>query len=333
MKRVRNPGKKRKRDKLDFIRRVVVHLSLIVLAACSLNSTPVEEPTPTPSTTPSLPPASTVPATPTEKATESPQLPPSPSPTTPVTDSADPPCTDTEGEVVGFSIDSPTMGELISGRIYIPPCYGTGEKEYPVLYLLHGLEASDEQWDRIGLDEAMDALLGEGGRPPFLVVMPRETSRGLPPENKYGEAIVKDLVPWVDEGYATEAKRGARAIGGLSRGGNWALRLGLTYWQTFAAVGAHSPPLFYGDLWKIPEWLDEIPEPHRPRLFLDMGEDDPYGEYTRRLVKTLTKGGIPHEWRLYPGGHGEAYWKDHLPEYLDWYSRTWVEVEIQDSIK
>ncbi|MFO8036454.1 MAG: alpha/beta hydrolase-fold protein [Anaerolineales bacterium] len=319
---------------MEFIRRVVVLIPLIALAACRPSGIQATEPSPSPPATHTLQAIPTISTEPAQKAAEDCGLPPSPTPTTPVAHPADPPCTDGEGEVVDFSIDAPTLGQPLAGRIYLPPCYREGEEAYPVLYLLHGLEASDEQWDRIGLDEAMDAMLDEGGMRPFLVVMPREPSRGLPPENKYGEAIVKDLLPWVDKTYATVARRDARAIGGVSRGGNWALRLGFKYWQTFAAVGAHSAPLFYGDLREIPEWLDEIPDPHRPRLFLDMGEDDPYGEYTRRLVALLEEEGIPHQWHLYPGGHEEAYWRDHLPEYLDWYSSTtWVKEKIRDSIK
>jgi enterochelin esterase-like enzyme len=330
---MRNPGKKRKRDKLDFFCRVVVMLSFTMLAACSLGGTPVRDPDPSPPANQTNPPVLPNTATPVEEATETPRSTPSPTPTIPVADPADPLCAESEGEKVAFSVDSPTLGGALTGKIYIPPCYGEGEEGYPVLYLLHGLEASDEQWDRIGLDEAMDAMLDEGKSRPFLVVMPREAPRGLPPENKFGEAIVKDLVPWVDDVYATKGGRDARAIGGLSRGGNWALRLGLKYWHVFSTIGAHSAPLFIGDLWEIPAALDDIPEPGLPRLFLDMGEDDPYGEYTRRLVALFKEEGIPHEWRLYPGGHGEAYWREHLTEYLKWYSQIWMDDEIQDSIR
>ena len=52
---------------------------------------------------------------------------------------------------------------------------------------------------------------------------------------------MKNLVPYVDTHYNTCAERDCRAIGGLSRGAQWALRIGLAEWQTFGAIGGSNP--------------------------------------------------------------------------------------------
>lgn len=333
LKWMRNPRKKGKRDKLDFPRWVVVFFLCSMFPSCSPRRTPEVQITSSPQATQTPPPSPTAFVSPTIQAAATPVRSPSPIPTTRGSQPDNPSCTDREGEIVDFVIDSRTLGEPLTGKVYLPPCYGEEGHPYPALYLLHGAEASDEQWERIGINEVMDTMLADGHLHPFLVVMPREPSWALPPENRFGEAIVEDLVPWVDEVYATKAAREYRAIGGLSRGGNWALRVGLQHWQLFSAVGAHSAPVFFGDLREIPAWFDEIPDSLLPQLYLDLGEEDPYGEYTRRLREMLTDRGIPHEWHLYPGGHKETYWRDHLPEYLRWYSSTWGEERLQDTIR
>lgn len=219
---------------------------------------------------------------------------------------------------------SSSLDGTMEGRIYLPPCYGAdGKERHPVLYLLHGVTANDGQWDQLGVDEEMNSLLAEGEIPPFLIIMPREPSWELPPENTFGEALVYDLIPWVDEHYLTRVDRRYRSIGGLSRGGNWALHIGAKHWQFFGAVGGHSAPVFFGDGRKIPQWLSSVPEEKLPRLYLDIGEDDQNLDSLQDLEHTLSDLGIPHEWYLYPGTHDETYWGSHLEDYLTWYASPW----------
>ena len=106
----------------------------------------------------------------------------------------------------------------------------------------------EDQWDRLGLDEAADAMIMANEAPPFLIVMPLEVNTY---EDIYTASFSKDLVeglvPWMDANYSTCAERTCRAIGGLSRGGAWALRLGFLHWDIFGSVGLHSTPPFTAD--------------------------------------------------------------------------------------
>jgi len=234
------------------------------------------------------------------------------------------PCLEEMGSIQFYSFPVHRTQDEISGRIYTPPCYDVnlGQK-YPTLYLLHGATETDSQWVDLGIDEQANVLINKGEIPPLIIIMPEENSWIPLPENPFGEHLVKDLIPWVDTHFQTRVGRENRAIGGLSRGGNWAVRIGFLNWGLFNSVGVHSSPLFYGDLERIPGWFEGIPQSKIPRIYLDVGGDDTNIENAADLEILLSDLGIPHAWHQYPGLHEESYWKAHLGEYLLWYSSGW----------
>ena len=211
-------------------------------------------------------------------------------------------------------------------RVYLPPCYAQHtEQRYPVLYLIHGQSYTDDQWDRLGADETADALIAAGEAPPFLIVMPRDRVWSQPTEDAFGQAVIEELLPWIDAHYRTMPAREYRAVGGLSRGASWAIHLGLSAWGSFGAIGAHSLPVFWTDLPHIRKWLDAIPPDSLPRIYLDAGDKErpQILRSARWFEELLTEKKIPHEWHLYPGYHEETYWQVHLEEYLRWYTHAW----------
>ena len=289
-----------------------------ILSACSRSITPEHGSIPT-FTPPSSAEESAIPlftTSPSNKAET-----PDPSASTPSPADL---CQEEAGTVLPYEI--PWKDELLTGRIYTPPCYGSeGERAYPALYMLHGATESDQQWDDLGLDEWADSLISGGDIPPLIIIMPREVTWIVLPENPFGDHLIKAVIPWVDANYRTLDDRAYRAIGGMSRGGNWAVRLGLLHWGLFGSIGAHSTPLFIGDLNRVPGWAEIIPAAKTPRILLDIGQDDNNLAEAERLHDALLDLGIAHDWRLYPGLHDEAYWRAHLEEYLKWYSEGWVE--------
>jgi enterochelin esterase-like enzyme len=158
-------------------------------------------------------------------------------------------CEETSGYFEFFEMPSEIMNYPMEGRVYLPPCYdGDADKRYPVLYFLHGQSFKDDQWDRLGADEALDVMVASGEIAPFIIVMPKETNyMNSQWDSKYGISLAEELVPFIDEKYQTIPEREARAIGGLSRGAAWAMRTGMIYWETFSAIGCHSFAPFRGD--------------------------------------------------------------------------------------
>jgi len=216
-------------------------------------------------------------------------------------------------------------GELIF-RVYAPPCYEANpEERYPVLYLIHGQGYLDDQWDRIGADEAANELIGSGQTAPFIIVMPYDHYSLRPSVGFFDDAFLGELVPWIDENYRTITDREHRAIGGLSRGASWAIHFVLTEPDLFGAMGGHSPPVFIEEAKKVIEWLDAIPPSQMPRFWLDIGDRDTKNimQSAEFLEELLSERDIPHEWHVYPGDHNEEYWSAHVEEYLRWYAAEW----------
>lgn len=266
--------------------------------------------------------ASTVtPKLPSATARLQPRRSPSPSPTPTALE-----CWLEGGQMEKGSVSSDLLPLPLEFRVYLPPCYAelSGHR-FPALYLIHGQNYNDDQWDRLGVDEAADRLIAQGQIPPLILVMPRDRSWEQPTVDRFGEALMRDLLPWIDENYRTHPERRYRAIGGLSRGAGWALHLGFSHWESFGGIGMHSLPVFWTDLPYLRDWIDAIPRDRLPRIYMDLGDKDrpQISKSARWFEELLTEKGIPHEWHLYPGYHEEAYWESHVEEYLLWYSRQW----------
>jgi enterochelin esterase-like enzyme len=233
-------------------------------------------------------------------------------------------CTEVIGSIESYQIE--WNGEELTGRIYTPPCYGQDPTlRYPALYLLHGATETEQQWDSLGVNEWADILIVGGEIPPLIIVMPREITWLVLPDNPFGDDLVSAVIPWIDSHFLTIDDSQYRAIGGLSRGGNWAVRLGFLHWGLFGMIGAHSTPLFIGDLQKVPGWIESIPSTRIPRIWLDIASGDTHFVETEAFHDLLTDLNIDHQWRVYPGLHDEAYWRSHIEDYLKWYSAGWGE--------
>ena len=207
--------------------------------------------------------------------------------------------------------------------IYLPPCYDSTEARYPVLYLLHGQTYTQDQWIRLGAADIMDRLILSGESVPFIVVFPDDRYWNLPPGPGFGQRLIETLIPYIDGNYRTFDDRDQRAIGGLSRGAGWALRLGFTRWDLFSSIGLHSPAVLQKDSSQIDNWLADIPASSQPRVFMDIGDNDPELSMAGNIEAQFNEYGVVHEWHLYSGGHTEDYWSAHVEEYIRWYAEEW----------
>src|SRR3972149_10055237 len=135
-------------------------------------------------------------------------------------------CLAAGGRIEQHTLDSEFFEDGLAFRVYTPPCYEEYPQErYPVLYLVHGQTYTDEQWDRIGADEAADRLIAPGGETPFLIVMPHDHNSLRPTVGFFDDAFLGELLPWIEAEYRTLADREHRAVGGLVRGASWAVHL------------------------------------------------------------------------------------------------------------
>lgn len=231
------------------------------------------------------------------------------------------------GTIQILSLDSELLQDVMQFAVYFPPCYrADAAQAYPVIYLLHGQWQNIDLWQSIGLQAAADDLILQQHRRPFLIIMPYEEYyfRSMQ-NNRFPDAILQELLPWVEENLSACAERDCRAIGGISRGAAWAVRLAFQNLDVFGTLGAHSLPASQEDLQDLPDWVDAAHEDMLPRIYADVGSSDPAVKDASAFDQALNALGVAHEWYLYAGRHNEEYWRQHLPDYLNWYTRNWME--------
>ncbi len=162
----------------------------------------------------------------------------------------------------------------------------------------------------------------------------------------------RDFIPAFEARYRAIGGGDARAILGISMGAMAAMVYQLRYPDTFAGVAALSVALrtqeqvlslsadgyksrYAGVLgaeleaearlneaWTslLPTTLVQSQETSRfrriPRLYFDIGADDPFFEATADMHVTLRNAGITHRFRVSEGGHDWPFWRDSLEDAL-----------------
>jgi enterochelin esterase-like enzyme len=238
-------------------------------------------------------------------------------------------CQETTGQVTDETYSSRTSNSEQGYIVYLPPCYEFSTAKYPTLYLLHGTENDDTQWERLGVFEAMDEGLRSGRFAPAIIVLPDgdpdlfvNTSGGL---NSFEGQLVEELVPIVDRLFRTDPRPEMRAIGGVSRGGVWSLEIGFLHPALFSIVAGHSPCLNVNEA--PPEYdplkLTDAPSLKTQRIWLDAGDMDYCQPGADDLHMALDSSGVAHEYHIWPGLHDDTLWVAHLTDYLEFYTQAW----------
>ncbi len=256
-------------------------------------------------------------------------LPPATSTPTPgVTPTATlPACTETTGKVVNIDIPTAKLTKPINTNLYLPPCYDPASPDgYPLLIMLHGQAALNDQWLRLGLTASADEMITSGEIQPMIIAMPYEISwRLVPEQSQYANALVEDVIPFIEDNYAACDNPKCRAIGGLSRGGNWAVYIGFQHPDLFNAIGAHSTPLFYSELRRIEDTAGRVSSlGDLPRIYVDVGRKDTEKDKVLEFTALLDRLGIFYDFHEFEGRHDEIYWGAHVKDYLRWYSERLV---------
>lgn len=232
------------------------------------------------------------------------------------------------GKIDTVVYTSKTVGTERTTLVYTPPGYST-EKNYPVLYLLHGIGGDEFEWLNGGHPEIiLDNLYAEGKVEPMIVVLPngRAMKDDSATGNVYGadkvEAfatfendLLNDLIPFIENKYPVIADREHRAIGGLSMGGGQSLNFGLGNLDVFAWVGGFSS----APNTKQPAEL--VPNPDETKkqlslLFISCGDKDGLFSFSKRTHDYMSENDIPHYYYVIPDGqHDFNVWKDSLYNY------------------
>jgi putative tributyrin esterase len=243
-------------------------------------------------------------------------------------------------EVRYATFRSASLGHDVGYAVQLPPSYATGDRRYPVLYVLHGLFEGPAFWEERGLPKILEDHWKSGDVPEMVVVaVDGDNSFFVDgPRGAYESLLTRDLVAHVEATYRVAPGREGRALLGISMGGYAALRIALSRPETYRAVAAHSAMVLdtiptavagagsfhmaafhgaFGDpidpvLWAASDplaWAGKADPRKTPALYFDCGAEDRYGLFkgNEELHRRLQARGVAHSFTLRPGNHGYEY--------------------------
>lgn len=247
------------------------------------------------------------------------------------------------GTVSKIWYESPTAGLTRRLTVYTPAGYETSGKEYPVLYLLHGIGGDENAWSELGrAAQIMDNLIAQGKAEPMLVVMtngnisqeacPGETSEGfrvptmMLPKTMEGsfETAFPDVVKFVEKTYRVKKDKAHRAIAGLSMGGCHSLFISINYPDLFDYVGLFSAavdrqqnnqegyPNIYADR---NQKIDRLFSKHPKLFWMGIGKTDFLIQSNNDLRAYLDSKNHKYTYLETEGGHIWRNWRIYLTEF------------------
>lgn len=129
---------------------------------------------------------------------------------------------------------SELVKQEIGYNIYLPPEYERSDKRYPVEYYLHGCgsDESSDIWTLESLYKSQQAITVFANGTKYNGYR----NNALPIES----IIIKELIPYIDDKYKTDATRESRTISGFSMGGAGAFYYAVKYPELFSSVTAYA---------------------------------------------------------------------------------------------
>jgi len=235
------------------------------------------------------------------------------------------------GVVHHYFYHSGVVGDDRDYFVYTPPGYDpASDKRYPVLYLQHGYSDGADGWTTVGrANFILDNLIAQGKAKPMLIVMslgygaPQILTHGsasfqhanLVKENmdKFGEALLTEVIPEVERNYHVISDRNSRALAGLSMGGAESLYVGLNHLDHFAWVGSFSAGGLGDDYNAEFPSLDSKANDQLHLLWIACGTEDHLIEPNRKFREWLTSKGVKHIET--PGMHTWMVWRRNLANF------------------
>jgi putative tributyrin esterase len=244
-------------------------------------------------------------------------------------------------DLIDGALISSLIQKEVRYRIIVPEKYESMKLRYPVLYLLHGLFGSFENWTEL------TRLREYASGYKLIIVMPEGgdnwyTDIGIGEEHE--SYLIRELLPSVDKRFRTISSRGGRAIAGNSMGGYGAFKIALKYPEMFTfaasfsgafdapALSESSPGGNWGDIGPSLtrvfgrqrsrirtendlKYLAAKASRPLPNFYFDCGFEDEFIMVNRNLAKAFSDLGIQREYHEFAGGHDWPYWDTRI-EYL-----------------
>ena len=224
-----------------------------------------------------------------------------------------------------FTYESATCGCVRGANILLPADYSE-EKEYPVLYFLHGIFGDENSMlsdPNNRIIELVGNLREDGFISDIIVVFPNMyassdpdlkpgfTQESIAPYDNFINDLVNDLIPYVEANYSVMTDREHRGLIGFSMGGRESLFIGTTRSDLFSCIGAIAPA---PGVTPGRDWAMEHPGQMKEEEFVIRQEDFPpeflmiccgtkdsvVGQFPASYHEILTRNEVEHIWYEVP---------------------------------
>lgn len=247
------------------------------------------------------------------------------------------------GKIELDTMPSEILKEEREFAIYLPKSYNDStDKNYPVLYLLHGGGGSHKDWSERGhLADVANQLIASNEAAEMIIVCPEAGKTFMNyfnnPEWRYEDYFFEELIPYIEENYRAKTGKRNRAIAGLSMGGGGTVVYASHHPEMFIAAYTMSgyfkrqDELFFIDFddpvqKKVHQLVEDnntiklinnadpskIEALKTVNWFIDCGDDDFTLEPNLDYILALKEAEIPYEFRVRDGGHTWEYWHSAL---------------------
>lgn len=265
--------------------------------------------------------------------------------------------------LVTDSLYSHILEAWVKYNVYLPEGYEASTSRLPVVYLLHGLYGTYEDWENLGgMKIVTDELVRSGEIRKMVIVMPNAGGQDIHHVRNgyfnvngwaYETAFFDEFLPAVERKYRCIGDRSHRAIMGLSMGGGG------------STVYALRHPEIFGSCYAMSAWLDceefenrkndpgvekdcyydtcesvrlnaastllgglddkALQRVRDVKFFLDCGDDDGLLYLSVLLHRQMKSKGIHSELRVRNGVHNWEYWHTALRLSLPFASRNFTD--------
>ena len=262
------------------------------------------------------------------------------------------------GKVVTDSLESKVLGACVKYNVYLPSSFDKSDKQYPVIYMLHGLSDNYTAWvERGGMQTVADELIGTGELREVVIIMPNAGGPDIHntwngyfnmPGWNYEDFFFKEFLPQVERKYRIISDKGHRAVMGLSMGGGG------------SAVYCQRHPDMFSSCYAMSAWLENkqgqvggkdlkkdklyyvskavndhsalafidnadeatLKSLRTVKWFFDCGDDDFLVRLSFELHMKMKEKGVKSELRVRNGVHNWEYWHTALRTALPFASRN-----------
>ena len=255
------------------------------------------------------------------------------------------------GKVIDqLSLKSQILNSERKYAIYLPSDYDYSNREYPVLYLLHGAGDDHTGWVQFGEVKSITDKANKNGVSTAMIIVMPDAQTGkkgyfndIDQKWNYEDFFFKEFIPFIEKKYRIKSEKRYRAIAGLSMGGGGSFIYALRHPDMFSSacpLSGYMGKLSYNEFYESNK--EKLKKYRREKVFnyysnhnalsiiqnqtdenlksvrwyIDCGDNDFLYEGNSLVHIALKKRGVPHEYRVHDGDHNWTYWRSALPEVL-----------------